>query len=114
MIWEDNLVGGEWLGKKLLEEPIYVCAKVYGVAEDEGLCDLCSGCDGRWNEPRDIKKSGAGGGVAEELREITDMGVVDGEAIPNVAARVKAEGNHDLIECLTTGKCCTDGDPGDR
>lgn len=42
------------------------------------------------------------------------MRVVDREMIVNVIARIEAKGDHDIVEGLIVGKCCTNSDPGDR
>ena len=91
MIREDHHVGGKWLGKEVLEESVYASAKVYGVAENEGLCDIGGRCDGGRNEPGDVEECGAGDGVVEELREVANVGVVNGEMTVDVTARIEAK-----------------------
>jgi hypothetical protein len=114
MIWEDNFVGGEWLGKEAMEEPIDAGPKIYGVAKDKRLHNIDSRCDGGWDEPTNVKECGAGDRVVEELGEVANVGVVDGEMIMEVATRIETKGGHDFVEGLIVGKRCTNGDPGDR
>ena len=52
--------------------------------------------------------------MPEELREVANVGVVNGEMIIDVTAWIKAEGDHDPVKGLVIGKCRTDCNPGDR
>jgi hypothetical protein len=114
MIWEDDLIRGEWLGEEVFKEPINTGAKVYGVAEDQRFCDIRGRCDSGWHKPGNVKECSARNRMLEELRKVADVGVIDGEVIIDVISRVEAERDHHIVEGLIIGKCCTDSYPGGR
>ena len=102
------------MGKEVLEEPIDMGTKVYGVARDKRLGDISSGCNSGWDKPSDVKECGAEDRVVEELREVANVGVVNGGMIADVATWIEAKGDHDFVEGPIVGKHCTNSNPGDR
>jgi len=86
-----------------LKEPVNAGPEVYGVAENERLRDVGCRRGSGWNEPRDVEERGARGGVAEELGDVANVGVVDGEMTADVTAWTKPSEIVTLSKVLSLG-----------
>jgi hypothetical protein len=65
-------------------EPGYAGTKVDCVTKDKSFRDVGSRCDSEWNKPGKIEESVARDRVAEELREVTNVGVVNWEVLVDI------------------------------